>query len=135
YDPLSSSERSERMSRIRDSNTKPEMAVRGIVHNLGFRYALHVSALPGKPDLVFRTRHKVIFVHGCFWRQHKNCRQYRMPRSRLDFWLPKLASNRIRDLAKQKELKKRGWKILIIWECQLKGKAKLAGRIRRFLGS
>lgn len=119
-DPLSPVERSERMRRIRQADTKPEMIVRRLIHALGFRYGLHSRSLPGSPDLVFRSRRKVIFVHGCFWHQHKNCRQYRMPKSRLDFWLPKLDGNKRRDLDKQQELRDLGWKILVIWERQLR---------------
>ena len=107
------------MRRVRQADTKPEMIVRRLVHSLGYRYGLHSSSLPGSPDLVFRSRSKVILVHGCFWHQHKNCRQYRMPKSRLDFWLPKLDGNKRRDLAKQRELRDLGWKILVIWERQV----------------
>jgi len=96
FDPLTAAERSERMSRIRNADTKPEMIVRRLVHGMGYRYRLHVKNLPGNPDLVFPSRHKVIFVHGCFWHQH-GCRQYRMPRTKRDFWLAKLASNKSRD--------------------------------------
>jgi DNA mismatch endonuclease (patch repair protein) len=102
------------MSRIRQTDTKPEMIVRGLVHRLGYRYRLHSRALPGTPDLVFRSRKKVIFVHGCFWHQHENCRQYRMPRSKIEFWQTKLQANKRRDLESQEKLIKLGWKILII---------------------
>lgn len=135
YDPLSPDERSERMGRVRQANTKPEMIVRRIVHGLGYRYGLHSRALPGCPDLVFRSRKKVILVHGCFWHQHDNCRQYRMPKSRLEFWLPKLEGNKRRDLENQRKLRDLGWKILVIWECQVKNETALIRRVRKFLGS
>ena len=96
FDPLTSSERSERMSRIRNADTKPEMFVRRMVHGMGYRYRLHAPDLPGHPDLVFRSRRKVIFVHGCFWHQH-GCRQYRQPRTKRSFWEPKLEGNKKRD--------------------------------------
>jgi DNA mismatch endonuclease, patch repair protein len=132
FDPLTSEERSERMSHIRNSNTKPEMMVRRLVYGLGYRYRLHDKGLPGKPDLVFRSRYKVIFIHGCFWHQH-GCRQYRMPKTRLDFWEPKLANNKAHDVRVQKNLRKLGWKCLIIWECQLRRPTILRTRIERFL--
>lgn len=133
YDPLSPEERSERMRRIRQADTKPEMVVRRIVHGLGYRYGLHSRSLPGCPDLVFRSRKKIILVHGCFWHQHKNCHQYRMPRSKLEFWLPKLEGNKRRDLANQKKLAYLGWHILVIWECQLNKPKVLERRIKGFL--
>jgi DNA mismatch endonuclease (patch repair protein) len=132
YDPLTRSERSERMSRIRNTDTKPEMIVRRLVHGMGYRYRLHVSKLTGKPDLAFFPRHKVIFVHGCFWHQH-GCSQYRMPKTRRSFWEPKLAGNKAHDAKVQKALRKIGWRSLIVWECQLKRSAKLKVRIKRFL--
>lgn len=134
-DPLSPAERSERMSRIKQANTKPELAVRRMVHRLGYRYGLHSRSLPGKPDLVFRPRKKVIFVHGCFWHQHKSCRQYRMPRSKHKFWLPKLEGNKHRDLTNQRKLTQLGWRFLIVWECQISKRNALERRITRFLES
>lgn len=132
YDPLTKAERSERMSRIRNANTMPEIIVRRLVHGMGYRYSLHAHDLPGNPDIVFRPRKKVIFVHGCFWHQH-GCRQYRQPRTKLDFWEPKLARNKARDKEVQLMLKKQGWKSITVWECQLKRISALAFRIRRFL--
>ncbi|MBN1515074.1 DNA mismatch endonuclease Vsr [Candidatus Sumerlaeota bacterium] len=132
YDPLTPSERSERMSRIRNANTKPEMTVRRLVHGMGYRYRLHARDLPGKPDLVFRSRKKVIFVHGCFWHQH-GCRQYRQPRTKRSFWEPKLAKNKVRDAAIKWELRKRGWGVMVIWECQVGKESVLRSRIKRFL--
>jgi DNA mismatch endonuclease (patch repair protein) len=93
-DTLSRKERSRRMSLIRNRDTKPELLVRRMVHRAGYRYRLHGSCLPGKPDLVFPSRRKVIFVHGCFWHRHPKCTLARLPKSRLGFWLPKLTENR-----------------------------------------
>ena len=119
HEPLTPSQRSERMSRIRSRDTKPEMQVRRLVHSMGYRYRLRSKDIPGHPDLVFRSRKKVIFVHGCFWHQH-GCKQYKMPKSKLNFWLPKLRKNVERDKKVQKELRDLGWQSLVIWECQLK---------------
>lgn len=135
YDPLSPAERSERMRRVRQADSKPEMLVRRLIHGLGYRYGLHSRLLPGHPDLVFRSRKKVVFVHGCFWHQHKNCRQYRMPKTRLEFWLPKLEGNKRRDVATLRKLGDLGWDALVIWECQLRDKRILTSRIKRFLGT
>jgi DNA mismatch endonuclease (patch repair protein) len=133
YDPLTQAERSERMSRIRNADTKPEMIVRRMVHGMGYRYRLHAPDLPGNPDLVFRPRNKVIFVHGCFWHKH-GCRQYRQPRTNRSFWEPKLTRNKERDANIQRELRQLGWHSMVIWECQLKKEAALRSRIRKFLG-
>lgn len=132
FDPLTPSERSKRMSRIRNADTKPEMIVRRIVHAMGYRYRLHAPDLPGRPDLVFRPRQKVIFVHGCFWHQH-GCRQYRQPRTKRSFWEPKLEGNKDRDKRNQNKLSEMGWKFLVIWECELQDKGKLRKRINEFL--
>jgi DNA mismatch endonuclease (patch repair protein) len=118
-DTLSPKERSERMSRVRSKNTKPEMSVRQLLFSMGYRYRLHLRAVPGNPDIVFLPRKKAIFVHGCFWHRHKDCSNCRLPKSRLDFWKPKLEGNRKRDARKQRELKKAGWEFLVIWECEL----------------
>jgi DNA mismatch endonuclease, patch repair protein len=134
-DTLTPAERSERMSRVRSMDTKPEMTVRRLVHRMGFRYRLHNRKLPGNPDLVFARRGKIIFVHGCFWHRHGSCKNTRWPKSKLDFWKPKLEENQRRDLANQKALRKAGWKLLIVWECQLKDQEKLAEKINRFLQS
>lgn len=129
-DPLSREERSERMSRVRGRDTKPELFVRRLVHGLGFRYRLHDGRLPGHPDMVFPAHRCVIFVHGCMWHRHPGCG--RLPKTRLDFWLPKLEGNRRRDLKAQRELRVLGWRVLVLWECDLKDE-KLGKRIARFL--
>ena len=135
-DTLSTAERSQRMSLIRSRDTGPEMTIRRLVHAMGFRYRLHVSSLPGSPDLVFRARRKVIFVHGCFWHRHKCKLGSRLPKSRLDFWEPKLAANRERDRRQLRELRRLGWSTLVIHECEIVP-AKMAALVRRlqlFLG-
>lgn len=134
-DTLDIAERSTRMARVRSRNTRPEMAVRKLVYGMGFRYRLHSRSLPGTPDLVFAGRHKIIFVHGCFWHRHmaKSCKLARLPKTRLDFWFPKLDGNRKRDRKIKSELRAGGWSILVIWECQLKNLASLSRRVRSFL--
>lgn len=132
-DTLSPTERGERMSRIHGKDTKPEILVRRLIHSMGYRYRLHAKDLPGHPDLVFRSRKKAILVHGCFWHQHQECRQYRMPKTKTDFWIPKLEANKRRDSANQAKLLEMGWSLLILWECQLKDLETLAKRIKDFL--
>lgn len=123
------------MSRVRNRDTKPEMIVRRLLHGLGFRYRLHDRRLPGSPDLVFRSRRKAIFVHGCFWHRHSDpaCKLARMPKSQLDFWGPKLEGNRERDLRHQSELDALGWKYLVVWECELGHKEQLENKLLGFL--
>jgi DNA mismatch endonuclease (patch repair protein) len=133
-DTLTPEQRSERMARIRGRGTTPEVAVRRLVSSLGFRYRLH-GRLPGRPDLVFSGREKVIFVHGCFWHRHSHptCRLARLPKSRLGFWLPKLDGNAERDKRNLAALRRQGWRALIIWECQLRNLSVLSRRVQRFL--
>lgn len=132
-DTLSRAERSERMALIRGRDTKPELLVRRLVYRLGFRYRLHKQVLPGKPDLVFSSRKKVIFVHGCFWHRHPGCALARLPKSRLDFWVPKLTENRQRDLRNIRALRRLGWKTHVVWECELHDINRLEHKILRFL--
>ena len=121
------------MARIRSKNMRPEMLVRRLVFGMGYRYRLHARELPGCPDIVFRPRRKVIFVHGCFWHRHANCAIARIPKSRVEFWEAKLEGNRKRDEKNKRKLAREGWRVLIIWECQLGDAARLEARIRRFL--
>lgn len=111
------------------------MAVRRLVHSLGYRYRLHAKDLPGKPDLVFRARKKVIFVHGCFWHRHANCSLARLPKSRLEFWVPKLESNSARDKLNEQALNAAGWAVLVVWECELANLALLRRKIEGFLNA
>lgn len=134
-DSLTPEERSKRMALVRSEGTKPEMIVRRLVYSLRYRYRLHDQTLPGRPDLVFRGRRKVIFVHGCFWHRHGGgCPLARMPKSRLEFWRPKLEENARRDREKQAALLALGWNYLVIWECELKDTVSLIRRIHEFLG-
>ena len=134
-DTLTPEQRSKRMSRVRNKDTKPELKVRRLTHGMGYRYRLHRKDLPGKPDLVFPARRKVIFVHGCFWHRHPDpdCKLARMPKSKLDFWVPKLEGNRARDERNLNELVDKGWSPLVVWECQTKDVLGLEERIRSFL--
>lgn len=132
-DTLTPAQRSEQMSRVRSKDTKPELAVRRLVHSLGYRYRLHGKKLPGNPDLVFASRQKVIFVHGCFWHRHPRCRNTRLPKSRLDFWKPKLEANRKRDLRNQRKLRQLGWRYLVVWECATSDVDRLSEKIVAFL--
>ncbi|MBS4050628.1 MAG: DNA mismatch endonuclease Vsr [Methylomonas sp.] len=120
------------MSKIRSKNTSPELAVRKLVFSLGYRYRLHGKNLPGKPDLVFPGRKKVIFVHGCFWHYH-DCKKGKPPKSRLEYWLPKLQNNRERDAANISALTDLGWEVLIIWQCEVKDLEKLKETVTEFL--
>ncbi|MGD0520359.1 MAG: DNA mismatch endonuclease Vsr [Terracidiphilus sp.] len=126
-------DRSENMRAIRSKDTLPEMAVRSLVHRLGYRFRLHRPDLPGKPDLVFPARCKVIFVHGCFWHSH-GCKSGLIPRSNRDFWLPKLRQNKARDGNNLEALAEQGWKALVIWQCELRDSRSLCIKIKRFLG-
>jgi DNA mismatch endonuclease (patch repair protein) len=132
-DNLSPSERSKIMARVRSKNSRPEMVVRRLIHAEGYRYRLHVQDLPGCPDMVFRGRRKVIFVHGCFWHRHESCALARMPKSRIDFWAPKLEANKKRDERNKRHLEDEGWTVMTIWECEISDTGRLKIAIRRFL--
>jgi DNA mismatch endonuclease (patch repair protein) len=129
--------RSYNMSRIRSKDTKPELQVRKFLFGRGFRYRLHSNKLPGKPDLVFPKLMKVVFVHGCFWHGHQGCRYFVTPQTRTSWWLDKINGNRKRDAAHQASLKKLGWKVITIFECDLKpGKREVTFRkLLRFLAA
>ena len=136
-DKLTPERRAENMRRIKSKNTKPEMVVRSLVHRLGYRYRLHRLDLPGKPDLVFSPRRKIIFVHGCFWHGHEDpdCADgRRQPKSNLDYWLPKLARNKERDQVQAAEIETLGWAVMIVWECETRDRPGLTARLRAFLG-
>lgn len=113
--------RSRMMAGIKGKNTKPELLVRSYLHCRGLRYRLHASNLPGKPDLVFPKYRTVVFVHGCFWHQHAGCNYATMPSSRTDFWKRKLSENVARDQCQVIALERSGWRVFVIWECELKG--------------
>lgn len=132
-DRVSPAKRRENMQKIRNKNTGTELAVRRIIFNMGFRYRLYDASLPGTPDIVFRKRRKVIFVHGCFWHQHEGCKEAFLPTSNTEYWLPKLQKNIERDKARQKELEVLGWRFLVVWECQLDKPEIIKEKIRKFL--
>lgn len=118
------------MSRIRSKDTKPEMIVRRFLFSKGFRYRVHSKKLPGKPDIVLPKYKTVIFVHGCFWHGHENCQYFKMPQTRTKWWFEKISGNKARDKKKKAELKKEKWKVIQIWECELKkGKEKVLERL------
>jgi DNA mismatch endonuclease (patch repair protein) len=136
-DRLTPTERSRNMAAIRSKGMKPELAVRRLLHTMGFRFRLHGQGLPGIPDLVFSTRRAVVFVHGCFWHQHPSraCKIVRLPKSNLHYWRDKLARNVSRDAQNRAKLRSLGWRVIVVWECSLRNEMKLAKRLRRFLAS
>jgi len=136
-DRLTPYRRSENMRRIKSKGMKPELAVRGLAHRLGYRYRLHRKDLPGKPDLVFDPARKAIFMHGCFWHGHDDpaCRDGRAPRSNEGYWLPKLTRNKERDAASVAALKAAGWHVLVVWECETRDAEGLRARLESFLGT
>src|SRR5919106_1632532 len=119
-------QRSRNMAAIRGKNTAPELVVRRIAHRLGYRFRLHRRDLPGRPDLVFPRLRKVILVHGCFWHQHPGCSLARSPKSRPDYWLPKLRRNQERDAKAAEALKGLGWDLMVLWECEAAAEERLA---------
>ena len=134
-DVLTKEQRSHNMSQIRCKNTKPEMIVRSLVHRMGYRYSLHRKDLPGKPDLVLVRHKKVIFVHGCFWHMHR-CKYGRViPKTNKKFWKIKREGNVDRDKRNLRKLRREGWKVLVIWECQTRNTEKLINKLEKFLFS
>jgi|ERR1035438_844814 DNA mismatch endonuclease (patch repair protein) len=133
-DKISTERRSANMRRIRSKDTSPEIALRRLIHGLGYRFRLHRKDLPGRPDIVFPGRRKVIFAHGCFWHQHPGCREGRVPSSRLDYWAAKLERNQVRDTESRALLEEQGWRVLVVWECELKDVAAVSRTVKRFLG-
>ena len=108
------------MSQVRGKNTKPEILLRSMLHNSGYRYRLHSKNIPGKPDIVLKKYKSAIFVHGCFWHRHEGCRETTTPKSRVEFWTDKFAKTIERDKRQQRELKNLGWNVIIVWGCELK---------------
>ena len=133
-DILTPSERSARMSLIRSGDTKPEKRLRSALHRAGFRFRLHDRSLPGTPDIVFPSRKKAIFVHGCFWHLHKCQRPSRTPKSNRAYWIPKLEANKKRDARNRRKLTALGWQVLTVWECELRTLDKTLAKATRFLG-
>jgi DNA mismatch endonuclease (patch repair protein) len=135
-DKLSPAQRSVNMAKIRSRDTGPEIVVRKLLHANGYRYRLHVRKMPGKPDIVFAARRKVIFVHGCFWHQHaaEACLDGRKPRSNTGYWHAKLARNVERDVDAVRRLERDGWQVMILWECEIERSRDLTKRLTEFLG-
>lgn len=132
-DTVARERRSEIMGLVRNANTRPEIAVRSILHHLGFRFRLRTKGLPGKPDVVLRKWGVVVLIHGCFWHRHQNCPNKRTPKSRVKFWTTKFNQNVKRDQAIQERLKALGWRVIIVWECELSNPKSLAERLDNFI--
>lgn len=132
-DNLTKEQRKKAMSSVRQKDTKPEKTVRSILHKLGFRFRKNVTSIVGKPDIVLPKYKTIIFVHGCFWHQHKNCRKANRPTSNVEFWNNKLDKNIERDKQNLKELKSLGWKIITVWTCEIKDKESLIAKLKNSL--
>ena len=134
-DTVSPKKRSWMMGRVKNKNTAPEIKLRKLIFSMGIRYRLHCKDLLGRPDIVFQGRKKVIFMHGCFWHGHPNCKASKLPETRKDFWNTKINSNQVRDRENIRDLENLGWKVLIIWQCELNDVLNIAEKIRSFLFS
>lgn len=134
-DVVTSERRSEIMSNIRSKDTTPELAVRRLVFGMGYRYRLHVARLPGKPDIVMAGRKKIIEVRGCFWHGHQGCPDGRIPKTRPEYWGAKIKRNIERDEKNLAELERNGWRVLVVWECELKDVGVLKARLKDFIAS
>ena len=132
-DVFSEEKRREIMASVKGRDTKPEKIVRSLVHRMGFRFSLHRKDLPGKPDIVLPRYEKVIFVHGCFWHGHANCRKATIPATNTAFWTEKIAKNRIRDMKTKRQLRRQGWQVLVVWECEIARTEKLIRKLHKFL--
>ena len=132
-DFLSKEKRSWLMRRVRSGNTKPEIAVRSMLHNMGFRFRLHSKDLPGKPDIVLKKYHTAIFVNGCFWHRHHGCKKCTTPKSNSQFWVNKFQENEERDKKNCKELKSKGWQVIILWECEISNKDILLRKLSKLI--
>ena len=134
-DNLTPERRSANMSQIRSQGTSPEMTVRWLVHGMGYRYRLHVASLPGKPDIVLPRLKRIIEVRGCFWHQHPGCTDSHIPKSRVQYWAPKLERNQRRDVENGRQLRRLGWRVCVVWECETKAQLRLLRRLARFLAA
>ena len=132
-DVFSKEKRSWIMSRVRGRDTKPEIVVRSFVHRMGFRFRIHRRDLPGNPDIVLPRHGKVIFVHGCFWHGHKRCQRSKRPTTNKGFWNKKLDENIERDKRFQRKLRLMGWKVLVLWQCEVRKPEKMLRKLERFL--
>ena len=132
-DTLTIAERSRLMAKIKGKNTRPEIAVRSLLHRAGYRFRIHVASLPGKPDIVLPKYRTVLFVHGCFWHRHKGCKIASMPKSHRKFWAEKFLRNMANDKRHRRQLRRLGWKVVTVWECQLRWPEKVIRRVERVL--
>ncbi len=132
-DVFTKEKRHEIMASVKGRDTKPEKIVRSIVHLMGFRFSLCRKDLPGKPDIVLPRHGKVIFVHGCFWHGHANCRKATIPATNTVFWLEKITKNKARDTKVKRQLRQAGWKVLVVWECEITRTEKLIRKLNKFL--
>jgi len=132
-DIVSPEKRSEMMSRIRGKDTAPEVAVRSLLHRMGYRFRLHRRDLPGRPDVVLPRHHVVVFVHGCFWHRHRACKLAYTPKTRRKFWREKFEGNVERDRIVQRKLRKLGWKVVVVWECETGSEKDLKRRLEKKL--
>jgi len=121
------------MARIKGKDTTPEKIVRSVLHRLGYRFRLHDVRLPGTPDIVFPSRRKVIFVHGCFWHGHRRCKRASLPKTHAAFWRQKIVGNQIRDARTVERLRRMGWRVLQVWQCQITKREQLVRRLSAFL--
>ncbi|MDA8089974.1 MAG: DNA mismatch endonuclease Vsr [Nitrospiraceae bacterium] len=133
-DTISPERRSVNMRRIKSRDTSPEIVVRRLVHGMGFRFRLHNAKLPGKPDIVLARLKRIIEVRGCFWHQHPGCIDSHIPKTRIKYWAPKLERNKLRDKENMMKLRALGWRVLVVWECEVKNTKRLSKRLGRFLG-
>jgi DNA mismatch endonuclease, patch repair protein len=127
-------DRSAIMRAVKSRDTAPELRVRSLLHRMGYRFRLHRADLPGKPDIVLPSRRIAIFVHGCFWHGHDCERGARMPKTNTDYWIAKIGRNRERDAERQAELTALGWRVIVVWECEMKDSATLSARLENALG-
>ena len=132
-DRLTPDARSHLMARIRSKDTKPELAVRHLLHRMGYRFRLHRRDLLGSPDIVLPVRRKIVFVHGCFWHGHTGCRFATTPATRIDFWTAKISATKQRDARAVRQLRRSGWSVAVVWECQTRSLDQLARRLEHFL--
>ncbi|MCW5771474.1 MAG: DNA mismatch endonuclease Vsr [Rhodospirillaceae bacterium] len=123
------------MRAIRSTNTRPEMAVRSLLHKAGYRFRVHSPLLPGRPDIVFWSRRKAVFVHGCFWHRHSGCSNAGAPRTRPEYWKAKFRQNTKRDRQNLVALARLGWRVLVVWECEVRSGDRLDLKLAKFLGS
>lgn len=134
-DTRTKEKRSEIMSKVHSKDTAPELLVRRLIFGMGYRYRLHVARLPGKPDIVMIGRRKIIDVRGCFWHGHESCKYGSLPKSRQEFWAAKITRNRQRDRDNLRSLEDSGWKVLVVWQCELKNVGLLKARLYEFIES